>query len=374
LAIFTEGNYMKVLLFAIRTSHKKFFIELKKEDKSLFDIVFPKYRLPLSLRGLKMLHRVDLEPAIVFAIEEFRVKVTPLPRSILRLYFKSLALFHYLRYYPLIDEKYDAILLWNGGKCRQRVAIEIAKLHGVLPLFFENGLLPDRLVLDKEGINADNSVPRDRAFFEVYSNPLTLPDSLIPRRPKNQKKFQTTLEPLPKEFIFVPFQVDSDTQIITNSRWIQDMRQLFDTIEKLSRSTVYNFVLKEHPSSSRNYPDLHQRAKELEGISFANGYATQELIEKSMAVITINSTVGVESLLFKKRVLVLGDAFYRIEGITKGVDDDEMLYAVVSDLENWILEEPLVENFLKYLYYDYLITKDEKLYNRFYNFIKKVIS
>ncbi len=363
---------MKVLLFAIRSSHKKFFIRLKKEDPDFFDIVFPKYRLLLSLKALKDLHRVNFKPAVKFAIDEFRVKVAPLPKSILGLYFNTLALFHYLRYYSIIDKKYSAMLLWNGGKCRQRIAIEIAKLKGIKPLFFENGLLPNRLVLDAKGINADNSVPRERSFFENYENSLTLPKSLIPRRAKNKKKFKTSLEPLPKQFIFVPFQVDSDTQIITNSKWIKNMRMLFSLIEKLSLTCDYNFVLKEHPSSSRNYPDLHKRAKELERIFFANGYATQELIEKSDAVITINSTVGVESLLFKKRVIVLGDAFYRIDGISKGVDNIEELIAILQNLDNWVFEERLVENFLKYLYYDYLIVKDEQLYENFYKFIKNV--
>ena len=366
---------MKVLLFAIRSSHKKFFVELKKEDKDLFDIVFPKYRFSISLKAFKVLSKINLESAVKFGIEEFRIKVMPLPRSILRVYFKGLSLFYFLKYYKLIDSKYDAMLLWNGGKCRQRIAIEIAKLHGIKPLFFENGLLPSRLVLDAKGINADNSVPRDRAFFENYSNDLELPTSLIPRRPKNQKKFETSLEPLPKVFIFVPFQVDSDTQIITNSKWVKNMRQFFDVIEKLSKVTSYNFILKEHPSSSRDYPDLHKRAKSIKQIEFANGYQTQELIEKSLAVITINSTVGVESLLFKKRVFVLGDAFYRIEGITKGIDNQEMLNEAVMRLEDWHFEYQLVEKFLKYLYYDYLIPKDEPLvYNHFYNFIKKVIS
>jgi len=364
---------MKVLLFAIRSRHKKFFVELRKKDKNIFDIVFPKYKFTFSLKGLKELKNINLEPAIDFAVEEFCVKVIALPKFILYGYFKGLAFFYYLKYYSLIDKKYDAILLWNGGKCRQRVVIEIAKLHNIQPIFFENGLLPNRMVLDTKGINAENSVPRDRLFFERYHNALVLPETLIPRQPKNQKKFKQIVTSLPHSFIFIPFQVDSDTQIISNSKWIKNMRQLFDVIEELSLKTTYNFVFKEHPSSSYNYPDLHQRAKDSGQLFFANGYATQALIQKSLAVITVNSTVGIESLLFKKRVVVLGDAFYRIDGITKGVSDLEMLHKVFLDLESWIYEEKLVENFLKYLYYDYLIPKDENLYTHFYDFIKKVI-
>jgi len=365
---------MKVLLLAMRSSHKKFFTELQKKDSNLFDIAFPRYQIAFSLKGLTCLKHIDLRPAIDFAVEEFRIKVVPLPYTVLHSYFKTLALFHYLRYYTVIDKNYNAILIWNGGKYRQLIAIEIAKLHGIQTVFFENGLLPNRLVLDKKGINVENSVPRNKAFFEAYHNPSRLPDTLIPRQAKNNKKFQTSFTLLPKKFIFVPFQVDSDTQIITHSHWIKNMRGLFDVIVTLSRITEYHFVLREHPSSSRNYPDLHKRANSIENITFANGCTVQTLIERSIAVITINSTVGLESLLFKKRVIVLGDSFYRIEGITKMADNQEILNKIVQSLDTWILQEELVENFLKYLYYDYLIPKDEHLYDNFCTFIKKVIT
>ena len=364
---------MKVLLFAIRSSHKKFFIELKKEDNDFFDISFPKYKWSLSFKALKLLHKVDFKPSVDFAIDEFRVKVLAIPKFVLRIYFNILAIFYYLKYYSILDKKYDALLVWNGGKYRQRIALEIAKLNNIKPIFFENGLLPNRLVLDNKGINADNSVPREREFFENYSNLLELPKQLIPRRAKNQKKFSVEVKPLPQEFIFVPFQVDSDTQIITNSKWIKNMRELFTLIVKISKNTNYYFVIKEHPSSSRDYPDLHQVAEESEYISFANGYETQELIQKSCGVITINSTVGIESLLFKKRVIVLGDAFYRIDGITKSVNSENELLEILNSFDSWVINDNLIDNFLKYLYYDYLIPKDENLYKNFYKFIKESI-
>lgn len=364
---------MKVLLFAIRSSHKKFFIELKKEDNDFFDIVYPRYKLSLSFKGLKSLTQVDFNPSINFAVDEFRVKVLALPKPILKPYFKILALFYYLKYYSLFNKNYRAILLWNGGKYRQRIILEIAKLHNIKPIFFENGLLPNRLVLDAKGINAENSVPREREFFENYNNELELPTSLIPRNAKNKKKFSVELKALPSKFIFVPFQVDSDTQIISNSQWVKNMREFFNLIEKISFNSKYHFILKEHPSSSRDYADLHKRAEELTNISFANGYATQELIEKSCGVITINSTVGIESLLFHKKVIVLGDAFYRIDGITKGVSSENELLTVLNGLDDWVFDRELVEKFLKYLYYDYLIPKDDDLYKNFYKFIKNEI-
>jgi len=362
---------MKILLFAMRVKHKKFFLNLKKESPDSFDIVHTRDVLSISLKGYKDIKKVNFTSAVDFGIEEFIVKTNlKIPKVLLSFYFNKMAILTYFRYYRLIDEKYDYILLWNGGKYRQRIAIEIARIKKVKPLFYENGLLPNRMVLDRKGINFENSVPRNRAFFEAYKNLQELPQTLIPRKAKNREKFQETAEKLPKNFIFVPFQVDSDTQIITNSDWIKNMRMLFSLIEKLSLSCDYNFVLKEHPSSSQNYLDLHKKSKSLKSISFANGYPTQELIEKSLAVITINSTVGIESLLFKKRVMVLGDAFYTIDGITKGISSYEMLLDTLENLDSWKFEEQLVENFLKYLYYDYLIPNDEHIYKNFFKFIQ----
>ena len=40
----------------------------------------------------------------------------------------------------------------------------------------------------------------------------------------------------------------------------------------------------------------------------------KEVLKKAELVITLNSTVGIEALLYGKPVLTLGDAFYNIKG------------------------------------------------------------
>jgi len=79
-------------------------------------------------------------------------------------------------------------------------------------------------------------------------------------------------------------------------------------------------------------------------------------------VITINSTVGIESLLFHKKVIVLGDAFYNIEGITYEARDQKTLLEIIDTIEVLKLDTKLIGNFLKYLYNDYLIPKNDKMY------------
>jgi len=360
-----------ILLFAFRNSHIKFFEKLKK-DKSEYEIINSKALFGLSISGLKDIKKVDLDSAVDFAVDELYAKTElNFPKVLIRYIFIGLAYFNYMRYYSVLsNNKYKKMLIWNGGKFRQRIAIEIAKLFDIEIYYFENGLLPHRIVLDNKGINYDNSVPRDIQFFKNYSNAKQLPSSIVPRVGKHQEKFSVEKQQLPDKYIFVPFQVDYDTQIITNSKWIHNMRELFSLIEELASKVEYNFILKEHPSSGKNYPDLHTKVQNISNISFANGYSTQELIERSLAVITINSTVGVESLLFHKKVIVLGNAFYGIKGLTFPIKTLEELIKTVHTIETVDLDTTLVDNFLKYLYYDYLIDKDEKIvYDKFHQIL-----
>lgn len=131
------------------------------------------------------------------------------------------------------------------------------------------------------------------------------------------------------------------------------MQQLFLIIKNISKEfkDLY-FIFKEHPSSIKSYPKLHKQTTSK--IFFANGNTTQELIENAKAIITVNSTVGIEALLFKKRVIILGDAFYKIEDITKWATNKNELINILKDLDNWKIDNNLIENFLKYLHYDYL--------------------
>jgi capsular polysaccharide export protein len=346
---------MKTLLFAVNSKHRKFFNKIKDNSKCNVDIIYTKRLWFPCFKAIKYIKKVDFSKPVELKITDFYAKRDSIiPKFFIKTFFIFLAYFNYFRYFKHITSKYNQIMLWNGITFRQAIAIQIAKLYDIKPVYIENGLMPNRIVIDKKGVNFFNSVPREKEFFENYKNESPLPESLIPRQPKNAKKFANIKkEPLPEKFIFIPFQVDYDTQIMLYSPWIKNMRHLFSIVEEVSKKTDITFVFKEHPSSQKNYPDLHKKCNSK--IVFANGYPTQELIQKSSAVITINSTVGIESLLFNKKVIVLGNAFYAINKITKKIENENSLIDTINNLDNWLLNNNLINNFLKYLYYEYLI-------------------
>jgi capsular polysaccharide export protein len=133
------------------------------------------------------------------------------------------------------------------------------------------------------------------------------------------------------------------------------MRQLFGEVLKLSsKYPQYQLVFKEHPSSTRNYRDLHALLPPNTGM-FANEYSTQTLIENADAIITINSTVGIEALLYGKKVISLGEAFYTLPNLCLTADNSENLEAAISKLVQFEPDEQLRRNFFAWLEEHYLI-------------------
>jgi hypothetical protein len=249
--------------------------------------------------------------------------------------------------------------LWNGNKFRQRVVVAAARaLHRGL-VFFENGLLPNTTTVDFRGVNAYNSVPRDAAFYQqiCFDEQNPLPQQLVARKAERAKG-GAKLGALPERFIFVPFQVNTDSQITIHSPWIGNMWQLFDAVAQARQAlgeSAPHFVFKEHPSCPQDYRDLHERCKADDRLLFANDFSTQELIQRAEAVIIINSTVGVESLLLSKKVIVLGSAFYDIDGLTLRARSQTQLLDALRVLDQWQVDETLRIHFLRYLHDDYAV-------------------
>ncbi len=263
-------------------------------------------------------------------------------------------------FYKKQIKKYNPklIAMWNGIKYPQFMLTNLAKKMNIKTIFFENGFLPDTTQADCKGINALNSVPRDKSFYEnldYYKKPL--PDKLIPRNPVRKLKGDEIN--LNRDYVFVPFQVNYDSQIIKFSPWIKSMQEFFNLINEIAPLFNFDFIIKVHPSDKTTYSNL----KSNKNIIFATN-PTDELIKNAKAIITINSSVGIESLLFEKKVITLGDAFYNIEGIVKHANNKNELINILKNLDNWQIDTKLIKNFLGYLYYEYLIPKSWKNPNK----------
>jgi len=277
---------LKILFLGLTKAQYIYFKRLSSNLKCQSKVIFfPS--LYISIDGFRLLKLINTEPILNLKFKEVDIKYknsfyNKLYKLLLKFQIVWFILFIY-RYLQRYNPEFLAI--WNGKKFHQQLALEVIKILDIKPIFFENGVMPDTTTLDCKGVNASNSIPRDIEFFKnlKYRN-IQLPKELIERKPKNiDIKLN---QKIPKEYIFIPFQVAYDTQITQHSPWIENMFELFDIIKDISKEIDINFVIKEHPSDRISiYDKLYQKAGDKIIFSSQN---TQTLIQNAKAVVTIN--------------------------------------------------------------------------------------
>lgn len=249
----------------------------------------------------------------------------------------------------LKNRKASHMVLWNGLKFRQGVVIAAAESLGIKTLVMENGLLPGMTTLDPQGVNFLNSVPRNPAFFIAQSGNSNLPLEAVPERPDD----------LPPHYIFVPFQVNTDSQIVLFSPWLKDMFALTDALlaaEFVLGDNMPCVVLKTHPACDQDYSELvEQLSTRSRKIQLRTSGDTRALIAHADAVATINSTVGVEAIIANINTLVLGQAFYNLPGLTLSAQSQEELELQLQQLAHFSPNPTLRQGFLSYLKNHYQI-------------------
>lgn len=351
---------MNTLFFAARRQHLHYFSQLaiNLNNQGIASQVVWHKDLVFSTFWLVSLFstRPDLTPVLSDHLKEKQNSPRGKRRSPLywRLLFglKSVEakLLFAIYYQAFRSRKTGTLVIWNGLKFRQRLAIAAAEAAGARTLVMENGLLPGMTTLDPKGVNFINSVPRDPSFFLPYSDqhPWVTPENTSPRP-----------EGLPEHYIFVPFQVNTDSQIVLFSDWIQDMFTLVQvllTAEETLGDAMPHIVMKTHPACDQDYRalarDLQQHSRR---ITLLDSGDTPALIAHADAVITINSTVGIEAIASNKRTLVLGQAFYDMPGLTMSAHNQEALIRALPEISHFSPNPTLRLGFLNYLKHHYQV-------------------
>lgn len=266
----------------------------------------------------------------------------------------------YLRFERFFSVHHPKVVgLWNGHRLPEMAIKAAAKRHNVKVAHFENGLLPDTTTLDFNGVNAFNSVPRKPSFYHEYLRRQSVQsyrqESLEVREAhKNRKELNRSVLSVTDRYVFVPFQVNFDSQLIINSPQFpsnEHLYRLLDDASNLLTDPDIKIVIKEHPSDPRIYSDLH----ELNSRIVFSTDNTEALIRNAEAVITLNSSVGLESIMLEKRVVVLGNACFNVSGVTKQARSASELASILNGLSSWSPNERLQRAFITYLRNDYCI-------------------
>lgn len=265
----------------------------------------------------------------------------------------------YLKFnYFLKRSKPSVICIWNGHRLPE-MAIKAVALRYKIPIaYFENGLLPDTTTMDFSGVNAFSSLSKSPEFYLDYSNSKTCESlssgSLVVRENHKKKKDQVGLADYSERYIFVPFQVNYDSQVVINSPRVNSMSALFDllldVIDDITDKNIKIYV-KEHPSDEFSYVDFYNKHPRI--IFVKNN--TEELIRNAEAIITLNSSVGIESIMLEKKVIVLGNACFNINKMVLSVLDPKDLKDTINLLPGWDIDIKLTRSFFNYLKNVYLL-------------------
>jgi len=351
---------MDVLFISKRGSMYRYFKYLCKNldlKVAVFDFS-PKFYFKLCAPALTA---CEVKQGAIFHLQRKKAKYN-FPEwlwGLLASYYEYKFKFYYRQFSGLIhDCKPKCIALWNGHRLPEQAIKILAVKLNIPVVHFENGLLPNTTTFDLCGVNNANSLPREAQFYREYKNKNSIIDrGLVARKfhrsKKSHAKNKIFYRALPEKYIFVPFQVKFDSQILLNSKKIKSMTALYQWLEFAEQrcDQPLKFVIKEHPSDPHKYTELYENNP---NIIFSNR-DTKELIEKADAVITVNSSVGLEAILLHKRVIVLGEACYGIDGLSVRVDSQAALLAELNNLSSWMPEIDLIERFLAYLTDEYSV-------------------
>ncbi len=186
-----------------------------------------------------------------------------------------------------------------------------------------------------ECINEIDNPYRWTRFFEAKNNLY---------RAMHRKLSRVKYSKIPTgNFIFFPLHYIDDAQVRLKAPMFYNQYALINNIA-LCLPSDYSLVVKPHPHFDGGYDE-----RELNGLSknpkvclIHPSVSSRAIIEKSKAIITINSTVGYESLLLRKPVYCLGTPFYanfggvrRINMTSLGLDldlTDEALHAMEEEI------------------------------------------
>ena len=258
--------------------------------------------------------------------------------------------------------KIKFIFVWNGNKIGDLACKFFAKNHCISVLFFEISNIPGKIFIDECGTNKNSSLfltPQklDKLTYNEYeyenwkNNYIKIKkDNFILPQSKKKNKLLSLLSILIRyagillqisvkdfcvyrsieslglfnkknvlikgstidlkkfgRFVFVPLQVESDTQIIINSKI--NLMELIERAVDYAKSNNLKLIIKPHPAERNNKIFEYIKCLLNDNFVVANNN-TFELIENAEVVITINSTVGLEALILEKTVIFLGETFY----------------------------------------------------------------
>jgi len=311
--------------------------------------------LPLSLRYYPETRQRAVN-ALLYATRQPRSRLWRAVR-----FFVFCLQYNGVRRYFAKHRKPVTAVCWNGVKGERGLFLRAAKDAGAENLFLEEAPLSGRIAIDKKGINADNSVPREAIFYKQWAAEHdvlldedewhAIRDNIRGRAPV--RKIMQSEQPMDwkkKKYIFCPLQCPGDSQITIYGDWIASMKQFIEVLKAASKvlPSGYCLLLKEHPTSHVSLAKIIDPLID-ERFMYESEIDSFSLVAGSEGVITLNSSVGLQTFFFDKPVITLGKSFYAFGDMAYKVDSLQALEQLLKVADDLYFDKQLRRMFISYL-------------------------
>ena len=265
-------------------------------------------------------------------------------------------------YRTLMQSDIENVACANGLKGINYLVVAASRELKIPILFVERAPLPGRLQIDWKGVNFGSSIPRDPSFYRSHHNNFPsinwkseIPSARSSIKGSNVKQIKDKTGLLGKQnYIFCPLQVPTDSQLTVYGGWIEGMNHFIEVLSLLAPELPegVHFRVKEHPTSKVSFTDKINRLDNLK-IILDNDTDSMDLIRYSRAVLTINSTVGLQAFYFGKSVITLGKAFYSFGNMTSQAENISQLCELIKNIDKIQHSDLDRDLFMRFLYFWY---------------------
>lgn len=151
------------------------------------------------------------------------------------------------------------------------------------------------------------------------------------------------------KYIYFPLHVPIDFALTVRSPEFLDQ---ISVVKKISESIPKNYELwiKEHPASIGTYSPIEIfRLTKLANIKIISPtFSSFDLIKNASSIVTINSKVGAEAIIFGKQVYCLGEVFYKDSNLCQKVKTIDDLKKMLKNKR--VKNSSLSKNYQKSIY------------------------
>lgn len=242
----------------------------------------------------------------------------------------------------------NLLLIWNGD--HNNKLYEYRKKNSLPVMIIERGPLPNTIYIDNDSIFKSNI---NKNSYKINKNIDDHIKKLKQRNnsleSQNNKKFQFDKNNF-EEVIFIPLQMRNDTSITKYSDWIKSKKNFIINIINLKKQFPNKlFLIKNHPREiNKNLYKL-----ECNNLIFTDQYNFMDILEICDKVLTINSSIGLYSMIFEKPCGIIGMSFYQIDGVNTKLNNHTDIYRFI-DKSPYKINTKLSKEYLSYLCFDYL--------------------